>query len=101
MFPVSTLPGASKLGFLTSPIGTRRIFFVIESFHLNQARALPPANVKGVKSRRKQIGKQAANSKQNHISFALREESQPSFQHWPRNEEVLLCFSQFLPDIIF
>lgn len=101
MFPVSTLPGTSKLGFLTSPTGTGSIFLVLESFHLHQARALLPANIRGIISRQKQIGKQAVHSKQDQISFALVEESQHSFQHWPRNEEVLLFFSQFLPDIIF
>jgi len=101
MFPVSTLPGTSKLGFLTSPTGTGSIFLVLESFHLHEARALLPANIRGIISRQKQTGKQAVHSKQDQISFALVEESQHSFQHWPRNEEVLLFFSQFLPDIIF
>lgn len=100
MGPVSTLPGASKLGFLTSHIGTRRIFLALESFHLHQARALPPVSIRGIVSRQKQIGKQAVHSKQNQISFAMSEESQHSFQHWPRSE-VLLFFSQFLPDNIF
>lgn len=93
--------GASKLGFLTSPVATLRFWFCL-GFHLHQARVLPPENIREITSRQKQTDNQTVPFKWNQISFCFEwGESKHSFHHCPRNEEVLLIFSQILFDTSF